>query len=184
MLRLKSIDELKGKHVRDSAMRETGLHMERAAPGSLRGKVGAVATIGGATDVSGGHGETAREGGHGETEGGHRKIVARGAARESGMNKTEAEYAGMLEERKARREIAWWKYEAITFKLADDTRYTPDFAVMLPNGEFEIHETKGGFIREDGWQKLKIAAGMFPFRFFLCQKLAKKDGGGWKIKGV
>ncbi len=82
------------------------------------------------------------------------------------------------------REIAWWKYEAITFKLADDTRYTPDFAVMLPNGEFEIHETKGGFIREDGWQKLKIAAGMFPFRFFLCQKLAKKDGGGWKIKGV
>ena len=100
------------------------------------------------------------------------------------MNKTEAEYAGMLEERKARREIAWWKYEAITFKLADDTRYTPDFAVMLPNGEFEIHETKGGFIREDGWQKLKIAAGMFPFRFFLCQKLAKKDGGGWKIKGV
>ena len=79
---------------------------------------------------------------------------------------------------------SWWKYEAITFKLADDTRYTPDFAVMLPNGEFEIHETKGGFIREDGWQKLKIAAGMFPFRFFLCQKLAKKDGGGWKIKGV
>ena len=110
--------------------------------------------------------------------------VAIGAERDQGMNKTEAEYAGMLEERKARREIAWWKYEAITFKLADDTRYTPDFAVMLPNGEFEIHETKGGFIREDGWQKLKIAAGMFPFRFFLCQKLAKKDGGGWKIKGV
>lgn len=110
--------------------------------------------------------------------------VAIGSERDQGMNKTEAEYAGMLEERKARREIAWWKYEAITFKLADDTRYTPDFAVMLPNGEFEIHETKGGFIREDGWQKLKIAAGMFPFRFFLCQKLAKKDGGGWKIKGV
>ena len=110
--------------------------------------------------------------------------VAIGHERDQGMNKTEAEYAGMLEERKARREIAWWKYEAITFKLADDTRYTPDFAVMLPNGEFEIHETKGGFIREDGWLKLKIAAGMFPFRFFLCQKLAKKDGGGWKIKGV
>ena len=110
--------------------------------------------------------------------------VAIGSERDQGMNKTEAEYAGMLEERKARREIAWWKYEAITFKLADDTRYTPDFAVMLPNGEFEIHETKGGFIREDGWQKLKIAAGMFPFRFFLCQKLAKKDGGNWSIREI
>ena len=184
MLRLKSIDELKGKHVRDSAMREAGLHMERAAPGSVRGKLGAVATIGGAPGVSGGCGEAAREGCNGSAEGGYRKVVARGTVRDQGMNKTEAEYAGMLEERKARREIAWWKYEAITFKLADDTRYTPDFAVMLPNGEFEIHETKGGFIREDGWQKLKIAAGMFPFRFFLCQKLAKKDGGGWKIKGV
>ena len=184
MLRLKSIDELKGKHVRDSAMRETGLHMERAAPGSLRGKVGAVATIGGATDVSGGHGETAREGGHGETEGGHRKIVARGAARESGMNKTEAEYAEILEARRWRGEVVWWKYEGITLKLADNTRYTPDFAVMLPQGDFELHETKGGFIREDGWLKLKLAAGMFPFRFFLCQKQAKKDGGDWSIRRV
>lgn len=32
--------------------------------------------------------------------------VAIGAERDQGMNKTEAEYAGMLEERKARREIA------------------------------------------------------------------------------
>ena len=110
--------------------------------------------------------------------------VAIGAERDQGMNKTEAEYAGMLEERRVRGEVVWWKYEGITLKLADNTRYTPDFAVMLSGGEFEFHETKGGFIREDGWQKLKIAAGMFPFRFFLCQKAAKKDGGGWKIKGV
>lgn len=110
--------------------------------------------------------------------------VAVGELRDPGMNKTEAEYAGMLEERRVRGEVVWWKYEGITLKLADNTRYTPDFAVMLSGGEFEFHETKGGFIREDGWQKLKIAAGMFPFRFFLCQKAAKKDGGGWSIKGV
>jgi len=90
----------------------------------------------------------------------------------------------MLEARRQRGEIVWWKYESITLKLADGTRYTPDFAVLLAGGEFEIHETKGGFIREDGWLKLKLAAGMFPFRFFLCQKQAKKDGGGWSIKGV
>ncbi len=100
------------------------------------------------------------------------------------MNKTEAEYAGMLEERRLRGEVAWWRYEAITLKLADNTRYTPDFLVMLPDGVLEIHETKGGFIREDGWLKLKVAAALFPFRFFLCQKASKKDGGGWSIKGV
>lgn len=100
------------------------------------------------------------------------------------MNKTEAEYAGMLEERRLRGEVAWWRYEAITLKLADNTRYTPDFLVLLPDGVLEIHETKGGFIREDGWLKLKVAAALFPFRFFLCQKASKKNGGGWSIKGV
>lgn len=100
------------------------------------------------------------------------------------MNKTEAEYAGMLQERHLRGEVSWWKYEAITLKLADNTRYTPDFLVMLADGTLEIHETKGGFIREDGWLKLKVAAGMFPFRFFLCQKQAKKAGGGWQIRRV
>lgn len=110
--------------------------------------------------------------------------VAVGELRDPGMNKTEAEYAEILEARRRRGEVAWWKYEGITLKLADNTRYTPDFAVMLPQGEFEFHETKGGFIREDGWLKLKLAAGMFPFRFFLCQKQAKKDGGDWSIRRV
>lgn len=100
------------------------------------------------------------------------------------MNKTEAEYAGMLEARRLRGEVAWWRYEAITLKLADNTRYTPDFLVMLPDGVLEIHETKGGFIREDGWLKLKVAAALFPFRFFLCQKASKKDGGEWSIRRV
>ncbi|MDR3353374.1 MAG: hypothetical protein LBO00_10330 [Zoogloeaceae bacterium] len=69
-------------------------------------------------------------------------------------------------------------------KLADNTRYTPDFLVLLPDGVLEIHETKDGYIREDGWLKLKVAAGMFPFRFFLCQKATKKDGGEWSIRRV
>lgn len=110
--------------------------------------------------------------------------VATGTVREPDMNKTEAEYAGMLEARRLRGEVAWWRYEAITLKLADNTRYTPDFLVLLPDGALEIHETKGGYIREDGWLKLKVAAALFPFRFFLCQKASKKDGGGWSIKGV
>lgn len=122
----------------------------------------------------------------GVAEGGqaHALPVATGALREPDMNKTEAEYAQMLEARRVSGEIQWWAYEAMTLKLADNTRYTPDFLVMLADGALEVHETKGGFIREDGWLKLKVAAGMFPFRFFLCQKASKKDGGGWSIKGV
>lgn len=109
---------------------------------------------------------------------------ARGALRDPGMNKTEAEYAGMLEERQRRGEVVWWKYEGITLRLADNTRYTPDFVLMLASGQIEVHETKGGFIREDGWLKLKVAAGLYPFHFFLCQKANKKDGGAWAIRRV
>jgi len=110
--------------------------------------------------------------------------VAIGTVREPAMNKTEAEYAAMLQTRTTQGEILWWRYEAVTLKLADNTRYTPDFLVMRADGSLEIHETKGGFVREDGWVKLKIAAALFPFRFFLCQKQAKKAGGGWRIKMV
>lgn len=110
--------------------------------------------------------------------------VAIGTRRDAGMNNTEAEYAGMLEARRQRGEVAWWQYEAIALRLADNTRYTPDFMVMLTDGVIEMHETKGAFIREDGWLKLKLAAELFPFRFFLCQKQAKKAGGGWMIKRV
>jgi len=110
--------------------------------------------------------------------------VATGTTRKPDMNKTEAEYAAMLQARKTCGEILWWQYEAVTLKLADNTRYTPDFLVMLADGTLEIHETKGGFVREDGWVKLKIAAALFPFRFFLCQKRAKKAGGGWQIRMV
>lgn len=184
MLRVKSIDELRGKHVRDSALRETGMHLVGAVSGGVRGAMGSGATAGGAQAVSGGRGETTRETISGQPEGGHRKTVARGTQRESGMNGTESEYASILEARRRAGEILEYQYEALTLKLADNTRYTPDFLVMTTCGDLELHEVKGGFIREDGWQKLKIAAGMFPFRFFLCQKLAKKDGGKWSIREI
>ena len=102
----------------------------------------------------------------------------------AGMNETEKEYAQILEAKKVRGEILWWEYEGYALKIAHNTRYTPDFAVMLPGGEIEFHETKGGYIYEDSWIKLKVAASKKPHRFYLCQKKAKKDGGGWDIKDV
>lgn len=110
-------------------------------------------------------------------------MIARGRVRSSGMNKTETLYGELLLARKAAGEIAWFRFEGITFKLADDTRYTPDFAVMLASGEFECHEVKGsrGNFRDDAKVKLKVAAEMFPLRFRLAFPMV---GGGWEISEV
>jgi len=105
-------------------------------------------------------------------------IMARGSLRDRGMNKTEAEYERMLRQRQQLGAVLWYDFEAITLKLADDTRYTPDFAVLVADGIMEMHETKG-FMRDDAFVKLKLAARLFPFRFYLIRKRPKKSGGGW-----
>lgn len=96
------------------------------------------------------------------------------------MNGSEREYAGMLKDRADVVEV--W-FEVFTFKLAPDTRYTPDFVVMLADGTLEAHEVKG-WMEDDAWVKLKVAAQLIPLRFVLAKKRAKKDGGGWEIKSV
>ena len=101
---------------------------------------------------------------------------AKGRIREPGkMNKTEARYAEHLERLKLAGEILWYQYEAVTLKLADDTRYTPDFMVLLANGEIEAHEVKG-FWRDDARVKIKVAARLFPFRFVA---VSMPKGGIW-----
>lgn len=96
------------------------------------------------------------------------------------MNKTEAEYAAMLELRKRAGEIAWYAFEPFKIRLADRTFYDIDFGVMLADGRLEVHEVKGSFITDDGRVKLKVAAEHFPAQFFLCQK-AK---GQWTVEAV
>jgi hypothetical protein len=91
-------------------------------------------------------------------------IVARGVLKEPDMNGTERKYAQLLELRQKAGEILWWKFEGLTLKLADDTRYTPDFVVMLKDGMIECHETKGHW-RDDALVKIKVASAQFPFKF-------------------
>ena len=79
------------------------------------------------------------------------------------MNKTEERYSVLLNERVKSGEIQNWWFERMTFKLADDTRYTPDFAVLLANGEMEMIDTKaGGPVQDDALVKIKCAAELFP----------------------
>lgn len=77
------------------------------------------------------------------------------------MNKTEAHYAQVLDLEKKAGVILDYRFEAVKFKLADNTYYTPDF-FLIHAGHFEIVETKG-FLREDAAVKFKVAAQQFPW---------------------
>lgn len=108
---------------------------------------------------------------------------AKGRRPKSGtMNKTEAAYDAHLRAQLGTT-VLWFAFEAMTLKLAPDTRYTPDFVVMLADGTIELHEVKGYFA-DDAKVKVKVAAYKFPFRFVLVRAKAKKDGGGWDIEEV
>ncbi len=97
------------------------------------------------------------------------------------MNRQEAEYAALLDADWKAGRIARFYFERVTLKLAADTRYTPDFMVVMPDGVIRLDEVKG-FMEEDAYAKFKIAADLFPFTFRLARKRAKKDGGGWDLK--
>lgn len=108
-------------------------------------------------------------------------LQALGRLKVGRMNQTEAAYARYLEQRKHEGEIAWFKFEGLKFRLADNTFYTPDFVLMLSDGVMEAHEVKG-FWMDDARAKIKIAADMYPFRFIAVKAQTKKAGGGWAVE--
>lgn len=107
--------------------------------------------------------------------------LALGRLKAGKRNKTEAAYEQTLEARRAAGEVAWFRFEGIKLRLADNTFYTPDYAVMLSSGLMEMHEVKG-FWQDDARAKIKIAADMYPFRFLAVRPKPKKDGGGWEME--
>lgn len=107
------------------------------------------------------------------------KHLALGRLKAGAMNKTEAAYARDLRDAVTLGDVAWYKFEGLKLRLADNTFYTPDFAVMLSNGQMELHEVKG-FWQDDARVKIKVAAELYPFRFIAVRQLSKKAGGGWE----
>lgn len=107
----------------------------------------------------------------------------------AGMNKTEQVYEGYLAGLKLAGVIEDFWYEAWSLKIADDTRYTPDF-IVLRDGFIEAHEVKAGkmdkagkFIplSEDASRiKIRVAAETFPLRFVL----ACLYKGEWHFKQI
>lgn len=111
----------------------------------------------------------------------NKAMLALGRLKVGVRNRTEAAYEAFLEMRKDHAEVLWYKFEGVKLRLADNTFYSPDFAVMLANGQIEMHEVKG-FWQDDARVKIKMAAELFPFRFIAVTAEAKKRGGGWKVE--
>lgn len=106
---------------------------------------------------------------------------ALGRLKSGEMNKTEAKYDSHLWDLRHAGDVLWHKFEAVKLRLADNTFYTPDFAVMVADGTIEMHETKG-FWEDDARVKIKVAASLYPFRFKALKPIAAKRGGGWEVE--
>ncbi|KDB68549.1 hypothetical protein [Bordetella bronchiseptica] len=101
-----------------------------------------------------------------------------GRLKSGAMNKTEQAYSAYLAQLQAVGGILWHKFEGMKLRLADNTFFSPDFAVMMPDGQIHIKEVKG-YMMDDANVKIKVAADIYPFRFFVVRARAKRDGGGW-----
>ena len=108
-------------------------------------------------------------------------MFALGRLKAGQMNKTEAEYGAHLKALLHTGSILWYRFEALKLRLADNTFYTPDFAVLTAEGVLEAHEVKG-YWQDDARVKIKVAADQYPIRFLAVRKLPKKDGGGWEFE--
>ena len=104
-------------------------------------------------------------------------VQALGRLKTGEMNKTEAAYEAHLAALQFAGEILWYKFEGLKFRLADNTFYTPDFAVMLASGALEAHEVKGQWL-DDARVKIKVAASLYPLQFIGVHK----DRKGWRYE--
>ena len=106
------------------------------------------------------------------------------------MNKTEAQFALMLEAQKRAGEILRYEFEGIALRWAD-MRYTPDFVVFeYYDNELPMHqrqqsgikliEVKGAHIWDRDIVRFKGARAYWPeFAFEMWQL---KKGHGWNRK--
>ncbi len=113
---------------------------------------------------------------------------AKSEARRGRMNKTEAEFAMILEAMKRKGEILRYEFEGITLRFAG-VKYTPDFTVIYPFVVTHLYtipkvkfvEVKGAFMagnRERAVERFRHAKTYYEdvFQFELHQKTKE----GWK----
>jgi hypothetical protein len=97
-------------------------------------------------------------------------ITQRPSLDEQKLNKTEKAFLNLL--RHGSKSI-WIGIQAITLKLGDDCRYTPDFFALHQDGSLHAIEVKG-FWRDDARVKIKVAARMYSFIQFTAAQYKNK----------
>jgi len=96
-------------------------------------------------------------------------------ARHRVPNKTELEYQRFYLRGKDAR------YEALTFRMANGHRYTPDWVVFNDAGKIECHEVKGGYALGSE-QRARLAFDQAKVEFpWIVWVWAKKSAGSWHI---
>jgi len=92
-------------------------------------------------------------------------------------NNWERQYGEVhLEQRRHLKEIRDWEYEAVKFRIAKKTYFTPDFMVIGLQW-IEFHDVKG-FLRDDAAVKIKACRELFPW---FKWAYAKKEKGIWEV---
>lgn len=98
-------------------------------------------------------------------------------------NRLEADYAALLELRKRAGELHDWRYQPLRLILANRCTYEPDFLVIATDQTLELHETKGGWFRDDARVKVKVVARLFPW-FKLVIVTRKSIKAGWQYEEI
>ena len=110
------------------------------------------------------------EGPHIVTAGAQRKRTQPGE-----MNATERRYVNeVLIPDQQRGALVCWYYEAITFRLAPHTTYTPDFMVFAGDG-ITFVEIKGQ-LRDDASVKFKVAREQHQWAYWQMLRWTKRKG--------
>lgn len=105
------------------------------------------------------------------------------------MNKTEQRYRDHLQMMVAVGKVAGFMFEPMKLRLGPDwlSTYTPDFLVVYPDGLQEMVDVKGAsksagatggaWWEEDARLKIKVAAGLYPYRFVGVHEDASEPSG-------
>jgi len=64
-----------------------------------------------------------------------KEFYAQGRLKTGQMDKSEAAYAAFLESEKHAGRVLWYRFEGLKLRLADNTFYTPDFAVLASDAD-------------------------------------------------
>jgi hypothetical protein len=121
---------------------------------------------------------------------------ALGQRRQPGvMNKTETLFSGHLDLRGQVKEILWWAFEGMSFRIAERCYYTPDFDVLTADYELQCIDVKGtqskqrkngeiystDYTEDDARVKLAACAHIYPISFWIAYL---NEANNWILKEV